>query len=422
MVRSRRVTAAAVCGALALFAAPLRAQSPVVLEGFAARAQSSSDPLFGGLGLSAYSGPFGLRVSGALNAFRSTSTVQDYPQGYPSNGYGGGYGCRRGGCGGYGGAYGPGGAGSTLRVGAWTADADLIFEPFRSFAVGRALLLGFSPYAFGGIGYYAARPVGTADTGLTTVSYGAGVRHQLLGWLGVTAEARFRHALRGDSTYANFDRHRAQYRVGLTISFGGGRRATPIAAPSVVAVPVASPVGITPSASMASVGARIVPRVLDLADSYVDAPYQSGGTAPGGFDAPGFVQYVFGREGVTLPRTVRELARSGMTVSTSAANLRPGDLLFFANDGFTPDHVAIYAGRDRIIHATASGGGVRYDVLGQGARGTWFSAHLVTARRVVDGTQAQDRAPSEGDGAPPAGGSGASRPDEAPQPSGGTAR
>ena len=47
---------------------------------------------------------------------------------------------------------------------------------------------------------------------------------------------------------------------------------------------------------------------------------------------------------------------------------------------------------ERVIHATASGGGVRYDVLGEGERGRWFSDHLVSARRL-----AAERAPaSEG--------------------------
>ena len=73
----------------------------------------------------------------------------------------------------------------------------------------------------------------------------------------------------------------------------------------------------------------------------------------------------------------------GETISTRIGSLRPGDLLFFGNDGISIDHVAIYAGHDRIIHATASGGGVRYDVLGEGERGEWFTDHIVTARRIV---------------------------------------
>jgi len=137
MARSRRVLAAAVCGPLALSAAPLVAQSPVVLEGFAARAEPSSAPFFGGLALGGYSGPFGLRVSGALNTSRSTAAQDSYLNGYSCRRYEcpDSYSRRR---------------GSSLRVAAWTADADLMFEPLRSFAVGRALLLGFSPYVFGG--------------------------------------------------------------------------------------------------------------------------------------------------------------------------------------------------------------------------------------------------------------------------------
>jgi cell wall-associated NlpC family hydrolase len=116
----------------------------------------------------------------------------------------------------------------------------------------------------------------------------------------------------------------------------------------------------------------------------VGTPYLSGGTNPSiGFDAAGFVQYVFAREHVQLPRTSHAIAELGEEVSTRTGSLRPGDLLFFGNDGSSIDHIAIYAGHDRIIHATATGDGVRYDVLGEGRRGEWFADHLVTARRIV---------------------------------------
>jgi hypothetical protein len=62
--------------------------------------------------------------------------------------------------------------------------------------------------------------------------------------------------------------------------------------------------------------------------------------------------------------------------------VRAGDLLFFSQNGNVIDHVAIYAGNDRILHSTSSGGGVRYDDLTT-ARGKWFTDRVVAVRRVL---------------------------------------
>jgi len=53
----------------------------------------------------------------------------------------------------------------------------------------------------------------------------------------------------------------------------------------------------------------------------------------------------------------------------------------FAEPGRRISHVAIYAGRRRIIHASGSGRRVRYDALDT-KRGKWFARHIVAARRV----------------------------------------
>lgn len=123
-------------------------------------------------------------------------------------------------------------------------------------------------------------------------------------------------------------------------------------------------------------------RVLPTAERYLGVPYRWGGTSPTtGFDCSGFVQYVFARHGTRLPRTSREMATAGERRRAAWSELRPGDLVLFGERGQRISHVAIYAGRRRIIHATASGGRVQYDEL-DSKRGKWFAERLVAARRV----------------------------------------
>ena len=123
-------------------------------------------------------------------------------------------------------------------------------------------------------------------------------------------------------------------------------------------------------------------RVLPTAERYLGVPYRWGGTSPKtGFDCSGFVRYVFARHGTRLPRTSREQASSGQRVRPSWSALQPGDLVMFAEPGQLISHVAIYAGRRRIIHASGSGRRVRYDALDT-KRGKWFARHIVAARRV----------------------------------------
>ena len=136
----------------------------------------------------------------------------------------------------------------------------------------------------------------------------------------------------------------------------------------------------TVPASAASVGAG---QVLATADRYVGTRYRYGGESPAeGFDCSGFVQYVFGRQGVELPRTSYLQAGAGRPAPRAVGALQPGDLMFFSSSGRRVDHVAIYAGDGRIIHASAGSGRVRYDEI-DSSRGNWFLDHLVTSRRVL---------------------------------------
>jgi cell wall-associated NlpC family hydrolase len=375
-IPSRQLLLVASALALTLPSREIVGQGPGLFDAFAARKESPSDPLFTGLSFTGYSGVFGIRLSGALNFNNGGNTSR-------TEGSGPYYRCDAFGCRSYRTdphyAY---DSGLGIGVGGWSADADLLIAPFRGLPVVKSLLLGFSPYAFVGVGGVGINPSNAADTSRAVWSFGAGVHHDLLGWLGVSAEARNRRSFQTDSAIMIGSRRSWEYRAGLSISFAGHQDPVPSRPP--LGIIVASEHLKVDGFETAASAARIVARVLDRAEGLVSTPFRSGSTNPNiGFDAAGFVQYVFGEEGIELPSTSHAIAELGERVSTRASSLRPGDLLFFGNDGMSIDHVAIYAGHDRIIHATASGGGVRYDVLDDGPRGEWFADHLVTVRRMV---------------------------------------
>jgi cell wall-associated NlpC family hydrolase len=123
--------------------------------------------------------------------------------------------------------------------------------------------------------------------------------------------------------------------------------------------------------------------VLATGNRLVGERYLYGGETPGvGFDCSGFVQYVFGRHGIDLQRTSREQAHNGRALPRGIASLQPGDLMLFSSKGRGVDHVAIYAGNNRILHSSAGAGGVVYDDLST-SRGKWFVARHVASRRVL---------------------------------------
>jgi cell wall-associated NlpC family hydrolase len=124
-------------------------------------------------------------------------------------------------------------------------------------------------------------------------------------------------------------------------------------------------------------------RVLATAEKYLGTHYRYGGSSPAtGFDCSGFVQYVFARNGVDLPRTSRLQAGAGTALPADADSLRPGDLMLFSSKGRGVDHVAIYVGNNRMLHSSAGAGGVVSDDLTT-PRGKWYLKRHVASRRVL---------------------------------------
>lgn len=113
---------------------------------------------------------------------------------------------------------------------------------------------------------------------------------------------------------------------------------------------------------------RFPPRgesVVRTARLWWGTPYIWGGVSPLGADCSGFVQSVFWMHGVALPRDSDLQARVGAPLPTEDLDaLRPGDLLFFAENGDRVTHVAFSLGGPTIIHSSLSNGGVEFNVLG----------------------------------------------------------
>ena len=120
--------------------------------------------------------------------------------------------------------------------------------------------------------------------------------------------------------------------------------------------------------------------VLSRAVNVLGTPYRWGGSSPSkGFDCSGLVKYAFNDvAAVDLPRTSNAMA-AGHGQKVDRKDLKPGDLLFFKLKSRQVNHVAIYLGNDRFIHAPRRGKSVSIDTL----KKPFWDKNYVIAKRVL---------------------------------------
>lgn len=84
--------------------------------------------------------------------------------------------------------------------------------------------------------------------------------------------------------------------------------------------------------------------------------YEYGGADRQGVDSSGFIQAVYDRFDITLPRSCKEQAKIG--VDTRIKDLVPGDLIFYGASGDKVTHGGIYIGEGKVIHSSSKAGKV----------------------------------------------------------------
>lgn len=155
----------------------------------------------------------------------------------------------------------------------------------------------------------------------------------------------------------------------LSSLFASGQANGTEQTPQHVQVPLSKPTphGIDPQAAKA----------IELARHFLGSAYVYGGASPKtGFDCSGLLQYVWGQNGVKIPRTAAEQYHAGKPVA--ANQLQAGDALYFQTEGAQNGvtHAAMYIGNGQILESPHTG-----DVVKIAPLAGYYQQHLVGARR-----------------------------------------
>lgn len=121
---------------------------------------------------------------------------------------------------------------------------------------------------------------------------------------------------------------------------------------------LAEAIKFSPLEEAAQAAASLRSQIVNYALQFVGNRYVWGGTSlTNGVDCSGFTMQVLKRFGISLPHYSGSQAQMGKAVSSS--EMRPGDLIFYANSRGVVNHVAMYIGNGQIVHAASSRSGIK---------------------------------------------------------------
>ena len=102
--------------------------------------------------------------------------------------------------------------------------------------------------------------------------------------------------------------------------------------------------------------------IINTAKQFLGLPYVWGGTTPAGFDCSGLTQYCYRQHGYFLTRTTYTQCKEGSAVDANdSSKWKVGDLLFYTKGSQGPEHVGMYVGNGKKIHAPRTGDVIKID-------------------------------------------------------------
>ena len=142
-----------------------------------------------------------------------------------------------------------------------------------------------------------------------------------------------------------------------------------------------------------------IQKLIKTANDLIGVPYEYGAylknpsaEKPRAVDCSSFIQHIFSRIKIELPRSSILQATKGKEIK-NPANLSAGDLLFFESvkghyshklfngEKIYIGHVALYAGNNKIIHAAKSKKSVAKQKLSSLAKNKHFDIKLI--KRII---------------------------------------
>ncbi len=103
--------------------------------------------------------------------------------------------------------------------------------------------------------------------------------------------------------------------------------------------------------------------LVSNARKYIGTDYHYSQSNENGFDCSGYVKYVYGNFGYSLPRSSYDQYKQSRHLK--AAEAQPGDLVFFITRGKKVSHVGIYLGNSEFIHSPSKGKSVSISNLNE---------------------------------------------------------